>query len=99
MSDVNASAPPSKAEEMRERKRRTAAQKFDRLANDAITALDELLSHTRDTAGILNEEQAGVLESAVSDRLAALRGALKTHTEAPVKVKGKEAKKKAFSLF
>jgi len=98
-SDTATEGNTTKAEEMRIRKEKTARQKFDRLANDAVVALDELLTHTRETAGILNEEQVGVLSTAVVDRAATLRSALEAHAAAPIKVKGKQEKKKAFSLF
>lgn len=95
----NTAAGMTKAEEMRERKARTARQKFDRLANELIEAQDALIAHTRETAGILSEEQAGVLHGASYDRNAALKAALDQHVAAPVKVKGKPEKKRAFSLF
>lgn len=102
MNDMNtttAAEGQSKAEMMRERKAKTARQKFDRLANENIESLDALINHVRETAGILNEEQAGVLHGAVYDRVAALKASLDVHVAAPVKVKGKAEKKRAFSLF
>lgn len=88
----------SKADELRAKRIATAKQKFDRLFNDAIGALEALTAHSRETTGILNQEQAGILSDSISERHNVLVRTLEAHVAAPAVVR-KKAKPVAVSLF
>lgn len=94
-----ATATMSKADELREKRLASARQKTNRLYNEALEAMDSLSAHIRETSGILNEDQAGIVSESLGDRVKVLATNLAAHVAAPPAGAKKKAKPQGVSLF